>query len=178
MDLRSFLKVGLGLGLLSSFFVASSGVRAQSPVTHNITLDSATVSSDASGRTVVTMAVEGDLLGSLTLMLERAADGSTRGEWALVVVDRQDVEVPAPADAPPGDNDAVGQVFTPKGSLTGKVTGGAIAVKDDGTLASLTAIQLNLDHGSLEFDGASGSGRVDVSIPNAQASSGLGVLVF
>lgn len=177
--LRSLVrKVGVGACLLALLFEANSGVGAQSPATHNVTLDSFTVSSDASGRTVVTMATGGDLLGSLTLMLDRAPDGSMRGEWALVVVDRQDIEVPPPADAPPGDNDAVGQVFTPKGSLTGKVTGGAIALNDDGTLASLTAIQLNLNHGSLVFDGASGWGRVDANISDPQASSGSAMLVF
>jgi len=70
-------------------------------------------------------------------------------------------------------------VFTPKGSLTGKVTGGSIALNGDGTLASLIAIQLDLVHGSIAFDGASGWGRLDASgMQDSQNSTGSFVLVF
>ena len=145
---------------------------------HSGSLSRTRVSYVENNRVVITMDAVGDLPGALTLMIER--DGSGRavigGDWALVVA-----EIP-PLDNHQDNNGQGGPSDQPiqKGTLSGTVSGGSISLSADGKLASIDALQLNLNLGSQVFKNvSSGDGNVQVvNVENYPLSSGSISLSF
>jgi hypothetical protein len=136
-------------------------------VARNSTLSGAHVSSADNGRIIIIQSARGDLPGVLTLALDvNGQDGSiTGGEWALVVTDNQS---PAGHSHDHGDGDGgPDYMVIQRGVLKGAVAGGAVTLNSDGTLASVSSVQLTLNGGTLEFVGATSGGGV-VNAANLQ----------
>jgi len=144
-------------------------------------LSRARVSYVENNRVVITMDAVGDLPGALTLMIDR--DGSGRaiigGDWALVVA-----EIPPPDNHQDNGNDPDhgGPSDQPiqKGTLSGSLSAGSISFSADGKLASVDAVQLNLNLGSQTFKNvSSGNGTVQVvNVEDYPLSSGSISLSF
>ena len=148
---------------------------------HSGLLSRARVSYVENNRLVITMDAVGDLPGALTLMIDR--DGSGRavigGDWALVVA-----EIPPPDNHQDNGNDPDhgGPSDQPiqKGTLSGSLSAGSISFSAEGKLASVDALQLNLNLGSQTFKNvSSGDGTVQVvNVENYPLSSGSISLSF
>ena len=140
---------------------------------HSGLLSRARVSYVENNRLVITMDAVGDLPGALTLMIDRDGSGRTviGGDWALVVA-----EIPPPDNHQGNGNDHGGPSDQPiqKGTLSGTISGGSISFSADGKLASIDALQLNLNLGSQTFKNvSSGDGTVQVvNVENYPLSSG------
>ncbi|MEO8680504.1 MAG: hypothetical protein ABI665_15740 [Vicinamibacterales bacterium] len=142
---------------------------AQQPATttsHASTATHPRVDVMAAGKVVVSLDMSGDLPGILTLNLQQQPDGSVTGDWALVVA-YADARDPATGDEP-SHEETVGHphkdflTLVRRGTLGGSITSGSLAFAADGSLADLTAA-LAIDVGSVEFDGASGTGSATLA---------------
>lgn len=142
--------------------------------TRSISLNVARVSIDANNRLVVSMDASGDLPGEITFMIDRNADNTIRGgDWALVVAR---AEYTGPTDE---EGDQPGMVLVRRGTLWGSIASGTLVMDDDGKVVSLTGLQLTLASGSMEFDGANGSGSAQATdLQDTQTSSGSLVVTF
>jgi hypothetical protein len=161
---------------------------AQGPATYNLALSRADASTDAKGRLVVTMVARGDLPGTLTLALDRAADGTvTGGEWALMVsytavtsaagelsVGEPEGELAAETGA--DDSEALVQ----KGALKGDVAGGTVSLDPDGTVRSLNGLVVSVTGGTLAYERATnGNGLIiAINLADHAASNGTASLIF
>lgn len=136
---------------------------------HNGTLGGARVSSVPDGRIVVSMDVSGDFKGLVSIWVERGGSGSTitGGDWSLVHAYSQAVEA-GPGESP---GNSEGEAFVNKGTLGGNITGGSITFNADGSVASLSGLQLNLTSGSLDYQGVTGDGTAQVSNVSDQPNS-------
>jgi hypothetical protein len=146
----------------------------QTGTTRSVTLSVARVSVDANNRLVVSMEACGDLLGELTLMIDRNSDNTIRGgDWALVVGHAEY------SGTPDADGDQPGVKLVRRGTLWGSISGGTVLLNSDGGVASLDGLQLTLGSGSLEFDGATGSGSAQATdLQDTQTSRGSLILTF
>jgi hypothetical protein len=157
---------------------------------HEVSLNSAQVSVVSSSRVVVTMAAGGeDLKGLITLTLDRdAATGAVTGEWSLVVRYAEyldaDGNVIDEHHAAHGDdeldpNHKERLRLVNRGTLTGQVTSGAVAISADGVVTGLDGLVLAITTGSEEFAGVTGDAAGSASALNdSQASSGTLTLTF
>jgi hypothetical protein len=145
------------------------------PTIHTVTLKVARVSTDANHRLVVSMDAGGDLPGELTLMIDRNPDNTIRGgDWALVVAHAEYSGV-----AGDGDGDQPGMILVRRGTVWGSISAGNVVVNSDANVITLTGLQLNLTNGSLEFDGATGSGSAQATeLQDTQLAQGSLVLTF
>jgi hypothetical protein len=156
----------------------------QAPVTsaHSAVLSGARVDVLADGRVAVTMDAEGDLAGSVTLMLTPKSDGTYGGEWAFTIahVDNTDPETgvePENAEAPhhhaadePHAFDSPDAPPLPhrdfvrmvrRGTMNGAIDSATLSFGPDG-LAALTA-SIAIAQGTVEFAGATGTGVATLS---------------
>jgi len=158
---------------------------------HQIALSEARVSPLPDGRIVVSFHATGDVRGLLTLTLARAADGQIGGEWVLVSRFLQDLDPDGiPLEDPnAGDHSEAGTdsgepqqeyaAFVERGSLSGRISGGVLAFDGAGLLERIDALGLEITHGSLEFDGASGAGTAIANgLNDGAAASGSLSLAF
>lgn len=147
-------------------------------VSHEIvTLAQASVSPAAGGTYTVTMEAAGNLRGLLTLRLKQEADGTARGEWALLLAHVQDLNPDGtPADhshesEEPGHAEHIALVN--RGTIGGTVSAAALGFDASGALVSIDGLQLDVVSGSLELEGAAGNGSLDAaSLGDAAASTG------
>lgn len=155
--------------LLVLLTAGSSVAQQPSGVPHTADLSAPRVDIIDGGDSVISLTATGELKGVVTLKLQRAADGTLKGDWAFTVahVDNSDpatgVEPPPHHDHEQGDGehdhphrDFVTMVH--RGALAGAVSGATLTFDSSGTLAELSAT-LTIAQGSLEFAGATGSGQ-------------------
>lgn len=182
------MRRGLALAacVLAITLAAYSQTRAQAQSTYNVTLSRAEASTDAHGRTIVTMTTRGDLPGTMTLAIERRADGTvTGGEWALNVSYTQltapDGHVEA-ADIAGGDDETVphAEALVQKGVIKGQLVGGSVTLGADGALATFNDLVMSVTSGTLAFDrAASGNGVLSgASLSDRDASNGAVTITF
>jgi len=167
---------------------AYSRTGAQALSTYNVTLSHAETSTDARGRTIVTMATRGDLPGTLTLAVERTADGAViGGEWALNVsytelttadghVEAADIDAGESGDETIPHTEALVQ----KGVIKGRVAGGSLTLGADGALTTLNDLVLSVTSGTLAFDRTAGGNGVlsGASLSDRDASNGAVTITF
>jgi hypothetical protein len=183
MNLASLksLKASACVLAASLIWVAVAVGQSPSTDTYSATLSGARVDVLADGRVAVTMDAEGDLAGSVTLMLTPKSDGTYGGEWAMTVahvdntdpqtgVEPENAEDPhhhaeteahagEPADAPLPHRDYVRLVR--RGAMNGVIDTATLSFGPNG-LASLTA-NIGIAQGALEFAGVTGSGVATLS---------------
>jgi hypothetical protein len=128
-------------------------------------------------RLVVSMDVEGDLPGLLTLTLRRDASGTavTGGDWAFVVSTRQPEVRVAEGTPNPGAWPALRA-----GTLSGTIGGGTVRLRGDGGVAEIRSLSLSLQAGSLAFEHVRlGHGVADAAdLHDVRASHGTLMLTF
>ena len=128
-------------------------VKAQ-PANYDMKLSTPTVTVDENGRTIVTMMATGDLAGPLTMALTTNPDGMVSGgEWALIV---SSTVVTQGTPEPGGDPDGQSEGLVQKGVLKGNVGSGTIKWNENGSVASISGVSLNVTGGTFEYDGVSG----------------------
>ena len=159
----SFGQLPFLTGLVRTAPIQTSATAA----THHITLRNAQVSQEPPNRIVLNTRAGGDLPGALTLVIDRnrADNRIAGGEWALVVSYIEDVPATAHSKSS-GHADHTrepdGELLIQKGTLKGSITGGTVTFHADGTVASINALQLNIEGGTLTFnDVRGGTGTVD-----------------
>lgn len=155
-----------GLAIAAALFLSCSTLGAASSASHASTASSPRVDVLDGGRVVVNLALTGDLPGLLTLNLQQQSDGSVTGEWALKVAYADHTD-PATGEEPPieEDEDHPHKDFmrlVNRGTLGGAVTAGSLSFGADGILGDLTAT-LTINQGSLEFEGATGTGSATLA---------------
>ena len=149
----------------------SSGVVALSSRTSALAAQSLDVLPD--GKAVITFVAAGDLAGVISVQLTPAGDGTYSGDWGFTVA-HADATDPATGLEPEvnehgeehghdGDEPAHPHRdfvrLVQQGTLSGTISGAQLTFRGDGALTELSA-PLSLTQGSLEFDGATGSGLV------------------
>ncbi|HEY7789969.1 MAG TPA: hypothetical protein VIC33_05625 [Vicinamibacterales bacterium] len=153
------------LAALAGPLASTTSARAQSagPQAYTSTLSHARVSLAAGNHVVITMQATGDLPGLLTLTLdEDPATGSfTKGSWALAVSYAE--YLPITGTAPSDDPDAQPLEYVNKGTLGGTLTGVTLQIDSNGQLVGLSGVQLSIVSGSLQFDGATGTGATQAT---------------
>jgi len=154
-------------------------------VARHVTLSQAQVWQEAPNRIVLNTRADGDLPGALTLVIDRnSADNSiTGGEWALAVSYIEDVPATAHSKSS-GHADHIkepdGELLIQKGTLKGSITGGAVTLNADGTVAAVNAVQLNVESGTLTFNNVSGGTGMahETNLQDFSTSSGTLSLKF
>ena len=150
---------------------------------HALTLTPQSADQLADGTVVVTSVAAGDLAGVLTVQLKPNGAGTFDGEWAFTIAhtDTTDPEtgVEPELHAHHGEaehtHDAGGAEHAHddshhrdfmrlihRGALSGTIGGATAIVDGQGQLLDVQA-PLTIDQGSLEFDGASGSGQATLT---------------
>jgi hypothetical protein len=163
-----------GADAAAMFLLAASASTAAQQATgssHASALSAPRVDTLGDGRVVISLIASGDLRGLLTLTLHPTAGSSYTGEWAFTVahVDNSDPATglePAP-EGPEGDTSADHPHkdfvrLVQRGSLSGTV-GDAVLVRDASGALSGLAATLSVCLGTMEFNGAAGSGNASLT---------------
>lgn len=120
-----------------------------------------TASAEAEAVTLLLNA-EGELAGTLQLLLRREGAAVKGGSWTLTV-------------SPPGDDPTASE----KGRLTGGVSGGTLTFDSDGALVKADSVQLTVQGGTGQFSGVkSGGGGINLSSTAENPSRLAGALVL
>ena len=163
---------------LTALVVAPAAGRDRGEPTSLLSLSGARVSVVSGNRLVISMDVDGDLPGLLTLTLRRDASGTavTGGDWVLVVSTRQ----PATPGVAEGTPDAGAWPALRAGTLSGTIGGGTVRLRGDGGVAEVTGVGLSLEAGSLLFQHVRlGHGVADAAdLHDARVSHGTLMLAF
>ncbi len=137
---------------------AARNPNSAAPVRREVILSISRVSLDGNGRLVVSMDAAGDLPGAMTFIIDRNANNTIRGgQWALVVAH---AEYSGELEE---DGDAPNMTLVNQGTLWGSIIGGVVLVDAGGDVVGLDGVQLNLESGSLEFGGVTGSGAAQAT---------------
>ncbi|MEO7673702.1 MAG: hypothetical protein ABIU09_06455 [Pyrinomonadaceae bacterium] len=158
------------------------GRQASAPAqaVHNLNLSKAVVSKVSDENIIVTMEASGDMRGSLTFILNRDVANNTivSGDWSLVNSFIQDL--PASGGSFSDSDGGGGEQLINNGTLHGGVTGGTISFNEDGTVASVDGLQLNIVSGSLTYSEvlAGGGTANGAGLNDIQTSSGTLTLNF
>src|SRR5438128_1186301 len=103
--------VGAALFFASALIVShSTALLARSPSNHSSWMSPADIFTLKNGQTTLTVRVEGDLSGRLTLIVRADSEGALTGTWALVDSHIEDGT---------GDSETLIQRGTIKGTLSG-----------------------------------------------------------
>jgi hypothetical protein len=137
-------------------------------------------------RIVVSFDAAGDIRGLFTATIDRGANGALKGEWVLVSRYSRDLT----PEGEPDELAAERRAALPgmelhrqhkeyleiheRGTLRGSIAGGALAFDVDGRLRAIESLQLAIDGGSIEFEGASGKGSLTAA--NLRDEDGSGTL--
>lgn len=122
---------------------------------------SQTASPEADG-IAVNLNAKGDLPGMTKIILQRSGENVTGGTWTMTVL-------PQNADSASSE----------RGGLSGTVTSGTLTLNADGTLASVSSVQLTIQGGTGEYANIStGSGTVSLSSNAEIPSQFTGTLVL
>jgi len=134
---------------------------ASSVATYNDTVNGSQTAAPEAEGIALNLTAAGDLPGMTRLTLVRTNSNVTAGSFTMTVL-------PQNADAKSSE----------RGTLTGTVSGGAVSLNTDGTLASASSVQVTIHSGTGEYSGVSGAATINVS-SNAENPSQLsGTLVL
>ena len=159
-------------------------VQAAAP--QDVTLSGARLDMMDDGRIVVSFDASGAVRGLLTLQIQRG-DEAVRGQWVLVSRYLQDLTPEGEVDERAQDVRAAlpGHelhllhreyiTIRERGTLGGSIAGGALDFDVDGRLRSIGSLELQVDGGSLEFAGQTGSASLTASRLH-DGTSGTGML--
>ena len=173
---RVLLVSGLSALALVTTPYNHGAVRASSPFA--MSLSAARVDSVAGGQVAVSFLSADDIRGLLSLTIEpngATERGSARGEWVLVSRYHQDLTPEGQPDPDPeASRHEEHEYFElhERGTMRGAITGGTLVYGADGQLTGIESLALSIDGGSMEFEGAKGTG----SASNIDFSTGLGKL--
>ena len=133
-----------------------------STATYNNSLNgSQTAAPDAAG-IALNLNASGDLPGMIKVNLQRDGSNVTGGTFRMTVL-------PQNADASSSE----------RGELVATVSGGTLTLTPEGTLASVSAVQLTIQSGAGEFATVtSGTGTLSVSVNSENPSQLSGTLVL
>lgn len=157
---------GAALVLLALFMAPAISARTNNALAYTSTATHARIDPLEDGKIVVNLDVKGDLPGLLTLNLQQNADGTVTGDWALVVA-YADPTDPATGEEP-DHAETDGQPhkdflrLVRRGTLGGSIRSASLLLNGEGGLADLTAA-LDVEKGSVEFEGALGSGTATLA---------------
>jgi hypothetical protein len=163
------------------FQAMPASAQARTPRTYTGTLEEPRMTTEESGRVVVSMESKGDLRGMITFELEPdGAGGALKGKWALVVAYVQDLNPdgtaapqvePHPHVAEPagGDHQEHHEYvrFVREGTVFGDVI--SATLRGDGT--GIDVAQLIVSNGSIKFASATGAGLVTLSTTDAATTT-------
>jgi hypothetical protein len=145
----SRITTGVGAALLCAsalIVLHSQALHAQTKTNHISWMSPADiVHNKKSGLTTLTVRVQGDLSGRLTLMLKPDANGALSGTWALVdshIVDGM------------GDSETLVQ----RGTIKGIVGGGFPTYGTGGRIIGFRDLRLQITGGTLAYAGLTGGG--------------------
>ena len=155
---------------------------AASSAREEIRLTAPRVSALGGGTHVVTFEAAGDIRGLLTLTLK--ADGaSVSGEWVLVsryIYDSGSGSEELTTGLAGGEHASTvheeSVAFRERGTLKGRVSGGAVVLDAEGRLSAIDGLQLAIGDGNLEFSGSTGAATAFAS-GLQDARNGSGTLV-
>jgi hypothetical protein len=151
-----------------------------------VALSGARIDMMGTDRIVASFEAAGDIRGLFTATIDRDASGALRGEWVLVSRYLRDVTPDGQPDPMAYDERAAlpgwelharhKEYFQihERGTLRGRIAGGALDFDVDGKLRGIEALQLTIVGGNKEFAGLSGAGSLTGS--NLQTEGGIGAL--
>ena len=147
---------------------APAAAQQNTAASHTTALAAPRIDAFADGRVTISLVATGELRGLVTLTLRPSGSGYD-GEWAFTVahVDNRDPETglePEPHAEEPGETHPhtdFGRLVQ-RGSLSGTVSGAALALDASGALSSLSAT-LSIGLGTKEFAGVTGSGSATLT---------------
>lgn len=151
------------LSLAFLLLVAIVAPKAVNPAaTYNDTLTGSQTAAPEAEGIALNLTAAGELPGMIKVTLIRSAGNVTGGSWSMTVL-------PANADASSSE----------RGSLTGNVTGGAVTLNENGTIASATSVQISIQSGTGEFANVnSGTATINVSANAENPTQLSGALVL
>ena len=173
-------------GLLALCLIAAPPNPARAAGRHEVTLSGARVSMLEKDRIVASFDAAGDIRGLLTVTIDRDTKGALTGEWVLVSRYTRDLTPEGEPDELAAERRAAlpgmelhrlhKEYFEirERGTLRGSIVGGALAFDVDGSLRAIESLQLAIDGGSIEFEGASGKGSLAAA--NLRDEGGSGTL--
>ena len=166
--------------VLLTFFVALERASSAQDAPTDSVLSQGRVSVVESGEYVVSLDASGAHSGMVTLRFRANADGTIASGWFGAVLAHAETlnedgtvgheeHVEESGDSEPH---ADRMRLVNRGTVSGSITGGQIGRSPSGAL-TLTGLQLAVETGTLEFDGAAGWGVVDVNLSDAAAQGTL-----
>ena len=174
-------------GLAALLLIAAPPDPVQASGRHEVALSGARVSMLEKDRIVVSFDAAGDIRGLVTVTIDRDAKGALSGEWVLVSRYLRDLTPEGEPDALAIENRAAlpGEELHAlhreyidiheRGTLRGSIAGGALDFDVDGRLRAIQSLQLAVEGGCLEFEGA--KGRASLTAANLHlGNSGTGSL--
>lgn len=159
-------------GLAALCLIAAPPHPVQASGLHEVALSGARVSMIEKDRIVVSFDAAGDIRGLVTVTIDRDARGALSGEWVLVSRYLRDLTPEGEPDDRAVENRAALSEEEPhteyfeiheRGTLRGSIAGGALTFDVDGRLTAIESLQLAIDGGSIEFEGATGAGSLKAS---------------
>ena len=153
------LALGFALVVMATLFSLGT---VKAVTAYNDSLSGSQTASTVVDGIAINLSATGDLPGMAKINLQRNGLNVTGGGWTMTVL-------PQNADASSNG----------RGDLTGTVSGGALTLNADGTLASASALQLTIQSGTGEFAGVTaGTGTINVSTSSENPSQLAGTLVL
>jgi hypothetical protein len=156
---------------------SSQGTARAAASRFTVNLTEPRVSALEGTRVAVSFLASGDIRGLVSFTMDTA--GTPSGDWALV--SRYHLDLPD-AGAPEGEG---GEGATrhegerelweihERGTLSGRITGGVLRFGADGQLTGIESLSLTVNEGSIEFEGARGTGSATVDLGEASARGRL-----
>ena len=130
--------------------------------TYNDTVSGSQTAAPESEGIAVNLTAAGDLPGMSKLTFVRSEANVTGGAWTMTVL-------PANPDASSNE----------RGTLSGTVSGGTLTLSENGTLASVSAVQISIQSGTGEFASVtSGTATLNLSADAENPSQLNGTLVL
>jgi len=164
----SKIATGVGAALIcaSAITVSNSpAVQAQSTNSHVSSMSPADIVHMKSGQTSLTVRVNGDLSGRLTLIVRPDSDGALTGTWALI-------------DSHVEDGTGASETLVQRGTIKGTLSGGFATFGPGGRIIGFRDLRLQITGGTLAYAGISGTGYAQgINLETRRRSTG-GALLF
>lgn len=133
-----------------------------STATYNNSLNGSQTAAPEAGGIALNLNASGDLPGMIKVNLQRNGTNVTGGTFRMTVL-------PQNADASSSE----------RGELVATVSGGTLTLTPEGTLASVSGVQLTIQSGAGEFAAVtSGTGTLSASVNSENPSQLSGTLVL
>lgn len=133
-----------------------------STATYNNSLNGSQTAAPEAGGIALNLNASGDLPGMIKVTLQRDGSNVTGGTFRMTVL-------PQNADASSSE----------RGELVATVSGGTLTLTPEGTLASVSGVQLTIQSGAGEFAAVtSGTGTLSASVNSENPSQLSGTLVL